>query len=263
MSFTFLTARLTPFAILAVTGATALSVAACGTSDNAKPTSSASPTTASPTSSSQSPSASAKGKDRVSGLIASVSGNAVQVTQEAGTATVDFTPSTKITEVTPAQLTDVAAGSCVKARPTSESAPATSGAITAESVTVSQAVDGKCPQPKAPAGASTTTSPAAPPSGTPTAPHSVRGTVASVAGNTITVTANDANDNPSQTNVTVTDTTKYAKKASADAQALAQGKCIAARGTKDGGGTLQATTITVKPAENGTCPQPASKQQPH
>jgi Domain of unknown function (DUF5666) len=256
MPATLATTRFTRLAILAVAGAAALSVAACSSSNNTKPTPSANPTSSSPTSSS--PSASAKGKDWVNGLIASVSGNVVQVTQETGTATVDFTPSTKVIEVTPAQLTDVIAGSCVRARPTSDSTPASSGAITAESVTVSQAVDGKCPQPKAPASGSTTTAPAAPPSGAPAAPHSVRGTVASVAGTTITVTATDANGNPSQTNVTVTDTTKYSKKASADAQALAQGKCIAAKGTKDGA-TLQATSITVKPADNGTCPQPVGK----
>jgi hypothetical protein len=244
-----------------VTGATALSVAACGSSNNTKPSTSASPTSSSATSSS--PSASAKGKDRISGLIASVSGNAVQVTQDTGTATVDFTPSTKVTEITPAQLTDVTAGSCVKVRPTGDSALTTSGAITESSVIVSQAVDGKCPQSKASADGSTSTAPAAPPSGAPAPPRPVRGTVASVAGTTFTVTATDADGNPSQTNVTVSDTTKYTKKASADAQALAQGKCISARGTKDDGGTLQATTIIVKPADNGICPQPAGKQQPH
>jgi uncharacterized protein DUF5666 len=261
MPVTFPTARLTRFAILAVTGAAALSVAACSTSNDTKPTTSASPPGSSTIS--PSPSASAKGKDRIHGQIASVSGNAVQVTQETGTATVDFTPSTKVTEVAPAQLTDVTAGSCIKARPTSASAPASSGAITAEFVTVSQAVDGKCPQPKAPAGASSTPPPATtPPSDTPSAPRSVRGTVASVADNTITVTATDANGNPSQTTVTVTDTTKYHKKTPTDAQALAQGKCISARGNKDDAGTLQATTITVKAADNGSCPQHAGKQHP-
>ncbi len=62
----------------------------------------------------------------------------------------------------------------------------------------------------------------------------------SVAGNAITVNGADANGNPAQTNVTVTNTTKYTKQASTDAQALAQGKCIAARGSKDDSGTLQA-----------------------
>jgi hypothetical protein len=257
MPVTSLTPRLTRFAILAVAGATALSVAACGTSNNAKPTSSASPTSASTTSST--PGASAKGKDRVSGLIASVSGNAIQVTQQTGTATIDFTPSTKITEVTPAQLSDVTTGSCVTVRPTPEGATAPGGAVTAESVRVSQAVDGKCPQPETPAAGSTTTAPSGPPSG-PAKPRPLSGTVASATGNTITVTGTDANGNPSQANVTVTDTTKYTQRNSATSQAIAQGKCITARGTKDGGGTLQATTINLKPADNGNCPQTGGKR---
>jgi hypothetical protein len=256
MPATFPTARLTRFTILAVTGATALSLAACGTSNNTKPTA-ASPTTSNPTSSP--PSASAKGKDWVSGLIDSVSGNTIQVTQRSGAATVDFTPSTDVSEITPAQLTDVTAGSCVIVRPDRESA--SNNGITARAVRVSPAVDGTCSQPKQPAGASTTAP--APQPGAPTPYRQLRGQVASVAGNTITVNSTDPSGNSSQTNVTVTDTTKYTKQATTDAQALAQGKCIAARGTKDNGGTLQATSITVQQADNGNCPQPGGRRHHH
>ena len=245
-------ARLTRLAIFTVTGATALSVAACGASNNSKPATSASPTSSAVTSSS--PSASANGKGWVSGMIASVSGDAVQVTQQTGNAAVDFTPSTKITEVTPAQLTDVTAGSCVAVHPDRESAD-TGGTITAQSVRVSPAIDGKCPEPKQPAGA--------PPSGPPAGHRPLRGTVASVAGNTITVNGADANGNTSATNVTVTDTTKYTKQTATDAQALALGKCIAARGTKDDTGTLQATAISVQPADNGSCPQLGGRRHQH
>jgi Domain of unknown function (DUF5666) len=252
MSVTSPPARLTRLAILTLTGATALSVAACGSSNNSKPATSASPTSSAVTS--PSPSASPNGKAWVSGMIASVSGDAIQVTQQTGSATVDFTPSTKITEVTPAQLTDVTAGSCVTALPARDSTD-TGGTITAQFVRVSPAVDGQCPEPKHPAGA--------PPSGGPAGHRPVRGTVASVAGNTITVTGADANGSASQTNVTVTDTTKYTKQAATDAQALAQGKCIAARGTKADSGTLQATAISVQPADDGTCPQPAGRRHHH
>ena len=96
--------------------------------------------------------------------------------------------------------------------------------------------DGKCPQPKN------------------AQPRKVIGTVASVAGNTINVAVTDANGNPSQTDVTVTDKTQYTKGASATSQAIAQGKCISAQGTKDGGGTLQATVVTLGPANDGKCP---------
>ena len=88
-------------------------------------------------------------------------------------------PSTKITQVTPGQLTDVTAGSCVVVLPRRESAD-TGGTITAQFVRVSPAVDAQCPEPKRPAGT--------PHSGGPAGHRPVRGTVASVAGNTITVT---------------------------------------------------------------------------
>ncbi|HYB39197.1 MAG TPA: DUF5666 domain-containing protein [Mycobacterium sp.] len=254
MSATCFTPRLTRLAILAVAGVTALSVAACGTSNKEKAAPSASPTSSS--------AAPAKGKEQVAGLIASVSGSTIQVTQRTGSATVDFTPSTHVSEVTPAQLTDVTAGSCVTVQPTRESARA-GGAITAQSVRVSPAIDGKCPQPKQPAAGSATTAPSAPSSTAPAKNPAVHGTVASVAGNTITVTSVHGSGNPSQTTVTVTDTTKYSKQTTTDAQAITQGKCLTAQGTKDSGGTLQATAITVRPATNGTCPQPGELHHGH
>ena len=248
------TARLSRFAIIAVTGATALSVAACGASNNAKPTS-AGPTSAAPTSS---PSASGKGNDWVRGLIDSVSGNTIQVSQRSGTATVDFTPSTEVAELAPAQLTDVTAGSCVSVHPDHQSASRGGTGITARSVWVSTAVDGQCPQPSRPAGAATTPPPAAP------APHhQVHGQVTTVAGNTITVNSVDPSGNSSQTTVNVTDATKYTKQTTADAQALTEGKCLAAHGTRDGGGTLQAKAITVQQADDGSCPEPGARHHRH
>lgn len=254
MSATFSTTRLSRVALLAVTGATALSVAACGASNNAKPTS-ANPTSPAPSSS---PSASAKGKDWVNGLIDSVSGNTIQVSQRSGSATVDFTPSTEVSEITPAQLTDITTGACVSVRPDRHGASTAGGAITARSVRVGTAVDGKCPQPKQPAGETTSTPP-----GAPAAHHQIGGQVASVAGNTITLNSADSGGNSSQTSVTVTDTTKYTKQSTTDAQAIAQGKCIAAHGTTDGGGTLQATTISVQQSDNGNCPQLGDKHHRH
>lgn len=252
-----LTARLTRLTILAIAGATALSVAACGSSNNAKPGSPASPTSSASTAST--PGASGTGKDWVSGPIASVSGNAIQVTQQSGAATVDFTASTKVIEVTPAQLTDVTAGRCVSVLPVHDAAPGPGGAVPAQSVRLTSPVDGKCPQPKPRAGGSATTAPGPAPSG-PAGHPVVRGTVASVAGDTITVSNTDTGGNPSQTTVTVTDTTKYTQQATATSQAITQGKCLTARGTKDGGGALQATMIHLQPAANGSCPLQSGKR---
>jgi hypothetical protein len=252
------TPRPARFTILAVAGLTALSVAACGSSNNAKPTSSSTPTSAG--AASPAPGAQAKGKDFVSGMIASVSGNAAQVTQQTGPATVDFSPSTKVTEITAASLTDVTAGRCVSALPAREATPAAGGPVTAQLVRLSAPVDGKCPQVKPPAAGKSTPAPS--PGPAPAAPRVVRGTVASVAGNTITVTDTDANGNPSQTTVTVTDQTKYTQSAVATIQAITQGKCLAARGTKDSGGALQATMIHLQPADNGNCPQLGGGKRP-
>jgi hypothetical protein len=241
------TTRMSRVALLAVTGATALSVAACGSSNEAKPTAT-NPTSSAPSSSS--PSASGKSKDWVNGLIDSVSGSTIQVSQRSGTATVDFTPSTAVSETIPAQLTDVTPGSCVSVRPDRHGASAGGGAVSARSVRVKTAVDGKCPAPTHPAGGG---SHHQPPSGQ----------VASVTGNTITLNNTDAQGNPSQISVSVTDTTTYTRQTATDAQAIAQGKCIAAQGTRDGGGALQATNISLQQADNGGCPEPGGKHHRH
>jgi hypothetical protein len=228
MQLTFKPARLTGFAILAVASASALSVGACSKHEENK-----APATSAPASANANDNA----KDSVSGLIASVSGDSVQVNQAGGTATVNVSATTKITEYTTAQLTDIAAGSCVSAVSAPQSPPAPGGAVTAKSVKlVPQVSDGKCPQPKN------------------AQPGAVIGTVASVAGNTIKVNVTDGNGNPAETDVTFTDTTQYTREASATPQAIAQGKCLSALGTKDGGGTLQAKAVALGPAYNGKCP---------
>jgi len=245
--------RPTRFAVLAVTGAAALSIAACGSSNTSSPTTSPSSAASSPTTPQTTTPAPANGQARVSGLIASVSGNAVQVTQnENGNATVDFTPSTKINEVVPAALSDVTTGSCVTVQPGHEESQG-GQPVTAATVRVRAAADGKCPQAKAGAPGSGPGSTTPAPSGSPAKRSAMQGTVASVAGNTINITSTDASGNTAQTAVTVNDKTKYTKQASATSQAVSAGKCIAAWGTKDGSGTLQATTLDLRPANDGKC----------
>jgi hypothetical protein len=227
--------RVTRFAILAAAGAATLSLAACGSSNTAAPSQSPGPSSSASAQAqapSQAPSqAPTPGNgQRVAGLIASVSGSTIQVTQKNGTATVDFTPSTTINQVSPGALSDVTAGSCVTVRPSKDDSQG--GAVNARLVRVSLAVDGKCGQPnQPPAGAG------------------IQGTVASVAGNTITV-----NGTGSPTTVTVSDKTKYMKEDTANSQAIASGKCINAQGSQANGGALQATAITVRQAADGRCP---------
>jgi hypothetical protein len=252
------TPRFTRFAILALTGATALSVAACGSSNKSSP-STTSTSTSTVTSTTTSP-APAQGEAQVNGLIASVVGNSIQVTKEDNTnAAVNFTSTTKVAEVAPATLSDVTSGSCITVRPTQEiqgGQPAT-----AASVRVSPSVNGTCPPPKQSGQGSTTSTPPPGSPPPPAKPKPVRGSVASVTGNTITVAGTDANGNTTQTAVTVDDQTKYSKLTTATPDAIAQGKCVNARGTLDNGGTLQATTIKLRPANDGKCGGPG--KPPH
>jgi hypothetical protein len=216
------------YRIIALTSAAAVALAACSTSSTPAPATTA---TASPSG----PATTAKPNkpgERVEGLIASVSGNTIQVTQKNSTATIDFTNQTAISEIDPAQLSDVTAGSCVAIRPTRDSAP--TGPVTAHTVLVSPAGNGQCPQAH-------------------DGGRGVRGTVAAVTGNTIAVATAT---NPTPTIVGINGDTGYAKQLAAGPQAITAGKCIAGRGTNDGSGALQATSITVRPAGNRPCPSP-------
>lgn len=179
--------------------------------------------------------------DRVIGPVSSVSGNTFEVTRPAGAATVAFTDTTRILEPVPAQLGELTAGTCIKAGATPDSAPVDSGGITAKWVAISAPVDGKCPQ--RPGGAD---APA------PPVPHrGVRGVVDSVSGETITVTGATG-----QTTVTVNDDTHLRRMVPVAASMISAGKCVAARGEKDGDGVLQATRVTVWAPDEGTCPEP-------
>ncbi len=130
------TSRLARFAILTATGVTALSLAACGSSNTSSPSTSPSqsaPSTAAAGPTSTSAPTPGSGEAKVSGLIASVAGNAVQVTQQNGTATVDFSGSTKVTQTGPATLTDVTAGTCVSVRPQEGTQPVTAAGSAGQS----------------------------------------------------------------------------------------------------------------------------------
>jgi hypothetical protein len=244
MSATRLRPGLTRLAMPAIIGAIALSIAACSTSNNqntGKPSTSVSPTSTAPK-----PPPPAPPMATVEGLVRSVSGTTIQLTQRDRTAaTVDFTPTTTVTELTSAQLSDVTPGSCVEVEAGPETGPA-GGAITAQSVIVSPAEGGKCPPPQEPASASPSTPSAAPSPGGPTEGRGVYGTVASVTGNTIAVTGTDPTGKTRHTNMTVTNTTTYTKHAVTNTQAIQQGKCMAAQGANTGG-VLQAVTIDLEP----------------
>ena len=222
-------------AMFAVVGLTALSVAACGSSNTSSPSSSSTnnPAAASSSPTSTSPGATpgaAADKDQVRGIVGTVSGGTVTVTEQSGSATVNVTQSTKVSQLTQGQLTDITAGECLMVNPTKDSGQPP--AVTAAAVLFGAPDNGQCGHPggNAPGGR-------------------LGGTVASVNGNSIVLTAADN----SQTTVTVTPDTRYAKRVAADGSAIAAGQCLAARGQKDNSGVLQATYVSVRPANNGQC----------
>lgn len=221
------TSRTRRCGVVALAGFAALSLAACGSSST--------PSAGSTTAASSSPSSAAPapggpgGKDRLSGLVNSVSGGTVSITGKDGPGTVDITSSTRITQLSPGQLTDVTAGECVAVRPVKGNN--SGSAVTAANILVGRPGNAQCGEKGG------------------KREHGINGTVAAVNGNTIQVT--DADN--AQITVTVTPETRYTKTAGADAKAIAAGMCLGARGTKDGNGALQATFAMVRPAVNGAC----------
>jgi hypothetical protein len=180
------------------------------------------------------------GHDEVEGLVRSVSGNRIELTQRDRTAAaVDFTPQTMVTELSSAALPDVKRGSCVDVKAAPQSDPS-GGPMTAESVEISPSEGGKCP----------------PPVGRPQSPG-VNGLVDHVTGNTVAVNSIDATGKTTHTTVTVINTTTYTKHAVTNAEAIQNGKCLAAQGTKDNG-VLHAATIDLEP-----CPPMGGRHHHH
>ena len=221
-------------AVATLAGFAALSLAACGSSSTPSSSSTSKATSSSATSSAAASPAPGndhpgKPKDRVMGLVDSVSGGTIKVTGQDGPATVDITPSTHVAQFGPGELSDIATGQCIAARPIKDSAAGP--ALTAAAVMYGQSDSGECGRKGAPH------------------EHGVVGTVASVNGSTIVLTTADNG----QATVTVTPDTRYTKRAKADASAITAGECLAAGGAKDGNGVLQATMAMVRPADNGGC----------
>jgi Domain of unknown function (DUF5666) len=240
----------TRFVIVAAAAAATLPISACGSSDNGAPSQSTGSSTNAASAPSPAPPAPAPAptqapsqvpapvkQQRVAGLIATVAGNTVRVTLSNGTVSVDFTPSTKITELGPAALSDVTTGSCVVVRPDRDN-PTSGGMIVAGLVWISPAIDGSCPQQEPPHGG-------------------VSGRVASVSGNDITI------NGASRTTVMVGENTHFSKEVATTSRAIAAGKCISATGNGPDGGPLQATRISLRPTDEGRCPGAGSPHHGH
>jgi hypothetical protein len=226
-------------------GVTTVVVAACGSTHAPSNTQGTPTSNAAATSPTSRPPSAAKGRgeDRVAGLITSVAGSTFVVNQNNSPITVGYSPATKVTETTPVALTDVTVGSCVTVRPQHGTGRSPDGSLTAAAVLIGASQNGQCSAGGQSAGSPTST-PAKP------AGHGLRGTVSSVVANTLVVTAAGTT---TPTTVDLANTTTYAKRAPADVHAIAQGKCVTARGTTDASGAFGADMIALRPADNGSC----------
>jgi hypothetical protein len=206
------------------------------------PTSSATTSTAAAASPSEAP-VKINGEDEVSGSIASVSGMKIEVSSPQGSASVSFSESTKIMELTAATLSGITPGLCVTIRPASG---AEGGTVVADAVVVGASSGGEC---KKTGGQDNAGLPRSPLGG-------FRGTVDSVSDKTIAITTFGTDGNKTNTTVETNDLTLFADRHRVQADAIVEGKCIIAGGTNDTGGVLQAMTINLPLVVNGACPQP-------
>lgn len=231
----------------AIIGMTALATVGCGSSD--KPSPSESPAASTTTSAVASPPPATttplkvNGEDEVAGSIDSVSGTTIEVSWPQGSASVSFSDSTKIMELTPVEQADITPGKCVTIRPSSG---AEGGTVTAEAVVIGASSGGEC---KKTGGADNAGLPRSPLGG-------FRGNVDSVDAKTIFLTTLGADGSSTKTTVEVNDKTLFADRHRVDATAIVEGKCIIAGGTNDTGGVLQALTINLPLVVDGACPLP-------
>lgn len=222
--------RVHKHALIFTATATMLLLPGCGKSDqSASESNSAGTTTSSEESATSSEQSTAKSSpaapmERSQGRVNTVAGSVVTLGAKKGPTTVAVTPSTKVIQSSAAQLSDVAPGSCVNVR------KAAAPAAGATSVTVSPSANGKCPEANE--------------------EKALRGAVAGVNGQTLSVTVSG-----SPVTIDVDPKTQFSKQAPASALAITPGTCLLATGSPDPQGVLQASSATVSPPPpNGPCP---------
>lgn len=206
----------------------------------------------------------------VSGTAAAVSASSLEVQNpNSGQVTVNFNSSTTFINAVAGSLQDVTVGACVMVA--GNPGGAAGAPVTARSVTITQPSGNGCaPGPGGGGGrpgggggggnggGGGGGGGGSQPSGTNRpVPNGGRafGSVASVTGNTFTVTGNNRSSGATTTTtVTVDSSTTYTKEVTADSGALAVGECIAATGASDNTGAVTARTIAIsKPGANGNC----------
>jgi hypothetical protein len=214
-------------ALLGLLSAAAVLLVGCGSSTTPEATE---PAAESPAATAESTAPPAPERVRAQGRVDTLAGSTVMMAAKEDPKRVAILPNTKVLQLSPGQLVDVKPGSCVDVR---RAAPAPGGPPgPAKTITVSAAEsNGKCSE--------------------AIADNAVRGTIASVNGQTVSVSNSSQ---PEPTAVTVDPGTKYTRQASVSALAITPGACLSAVGTLDSGGVLQAASATVGSPVNGVCP---------
>lgn len=219
----------------------------------------------------------------VSGTIAYVSGQLMQVQGGSMQTAVAWTGTTTISKETAGTLADVRVGSCVVATSftlgtggTSTAAPTAQPTVDpnapATRVIVTPSVDGTCrigALGGSGGGAFTGRTPGQAPSGMPTARPSGSasggfgaaraagihtGLVTGVSGDTVSIRTTGQNGTAGTATFTVDGATTYTTTVKADAAAIVVGQCATAFGPSDTSGQVNATSITVSAPVDGTCP---------
>jgi hypothetical protein len=216
----------------------------------------------------------------VSGTIAYVSGQLMQVQDTSMQTAVTWTGTTTFSKQAAGTLADVAAGKCVVATSftvgtggTSTAAPTAQPTVDpnapATRVIITDPVSGKCTGIGG-FGGGTGRTPGQQPSGAPTARPSGAptggfgggargfggvhdGLVTGVSGDTVSLQTTAQDGTQSTSTFTVDASTTYTKTVTADQSAIVVGQCAAVFGPSDNSGKVTATSITVSAPTNGQC----------
>jgi hypothetical protein len=257
-------------------------VAGCGGGTSATGNATGAPKTAASTNGAGGAAGGARTFPGATGLLAQINGTTLQVQGASAQTAVTYSASTTFTNTVAAKLSDVVVGVCVQARsaqPVSgaggapAAAPRTTGPIVAATVQISPAINGSCSAQgglriggaRPPGGAGQPTGPAGMPSSGRTRGQGTGGSgfggfgafgkVTAVSGAGFTVDSSRPQSGTATTAETVQTPagTKYTRTGAANAQALVVGVCVTALGKADDTGSIAATSIALRAAENGSC----------
>lgn len=265
-----------------------LFAAACGGGTSATGAAASAPTTARSGGDAGGVGGTASGSPGATGLLAQIDGTTLQVQSTGAQTAVTYSAATSFTNTVVAKPSDVVVGVCIQTRsarpaPSAEGAAPTAapslgnGPVIAVSVEISTPVNGSCSGPGGLSEAGTRPPGAAPdatrPTGTSTPGQTKSrgaggnrfgvlgafGKVTAVDGASITIESLRPQVGSATTTIPTTQTvdtstaTTYTVTQAAEAKALAVGLCVTALGTASDTGSITATSISIRPAQNGSC----------